>query len=117
MPATQYPAASVGLIPYAYDADVDRHSEPDEDSFLFDPTYGERRAWCTTLSWCGVLNIAMLVTVTVSLLALFKSYLIISFCHNDVLAHIATDQLYWSTQSPFQSNARRYPLPFPQDVS
>ncbi|KAH9835111.1 uncharacterized protein C8Q71DRAFT_858777 [Rhodofomes roseus] len=96
LPRQALPDSHHGFIPYAYHPDVDMHSRPDEDGLIFDPTYGECRAWWTNLSWRGVLN----VTVTLSLLALFISYPIISH-HNNVLTHIATADTHINTTGQY----------------
>ncbi|KAH9913526.1 uncharacterized protein B0H18DRAFT_1126147 [Fomitopsis serialis] len=121
---SKYPAGSVsssrrGFIPYAYDPALDdKHEGPEDDDYIYEPAYGESSRWWNTLSWRGIFNIAMLVAVTCSLLALFISYPIVSFYHNGTLDHIANDNHINSTGQydlTVQSNVRRYPLPVLED--
>ncbi|KZT65275.1 hypothetical protein DAEQUDRAFT_539189 [Daedalea quercina L-15889] len=121
---SKYPASSVatslrGFIPYAYDPDADfKAAVPDDDDYIYEPTYGDDARWWDGLSWRGVLNIAMLIGVTLCLLTLFICYPVVSFYRNDTLEHIAHDTHINSTGQydlTIQSNARRYPLPFLED--
>ncbi|KZS99963.1 glycoside hydrolase family 16 protein [Laetiporus sulphureus 93-53] len=86
---SKYPSGTMvtglrGFIPYAYDPTEDCKDEPEEDDYLYDPKYGDD-THCSALSWRGLWNLSMLVTLLLAILTLFICYPVVSFYHNDDL--------------------------------
>ncbi|KAI0674191.1 beta-glucan synthesis-associated [Trametes maxima] len=82
---SKYPSGMVtaqrGLVPYAYDPEIDKDAPDDDDDFLHTPEYGHDRHsyWSSR----GILNIGVLVILTAAILTLFLCYPLLDFYRNE----------------------------------
>lgn len=69
-----------GLVPYAYEPEVDDGGPPDEEDYLHDPKEeGGFRGDKGHFPWRGVVNISVLIILVLALLALFVLYPVFTY--------------------------------------
>ena len=75
-----FPTARGGLVPYEYDPALDEMDPVDEEDLLHDPAKGKTRK--NSFPWRGIMNVAVLLTLTFGLLVLFVFYPVFIYFHN-----------------------------------
>ncbi|TEB26060.1 concanavalin A-like lectin/glucanase [Coprinellus micaceus] len=83
-PKTPYAAGARdslrGLVPYAYEPELDDGGPPDEEDYLHDPKEeGSFRGDKGHFPWRGVVNISVLIILILALLALFVAYPVFTY--------------------------------------
>lgn len=69
-----------GLVPYAYEPELDDGGPPDEEDYLHDPKEeGSFRGDKGHFPWRGVVNISVLIILILALLALFVAYPVFTY--------------------------------------
>ncbi|KAF6743434.1 beta-glucan synthesis-associated protein-domain-containing protein [Ephemerocybe angulata] len=69
-----------GLVPYAYEPELDDGGPPDEEDFLHDPNAkGGVRGQRGAFPWRGILNVAVIVVLIGALLCLFVLYPVVRY--------------------------------------
>ncbi|KAF7977403.1 hypothetical protein HWV62_4035 [Athelia sp. TMB] len=69
-----------GLVPYAYDPEIDDAGPPDEEDLLHDPS---RESKSSGLAWRGFLNVGVLILLIIGLMCLFLTYPVLTFVQNN----------------------------------
>lgn len=72
-----------GLVPYAYDPDVDDKEPPDEEDMLHDPDDKRPEKTSSLFAMRGFLNVGVLLLLIIGLLCLFIFYPVLSFIRNN----------------------------------
>jgi beta-glucanase (GH16 family) len=72
-----------GLVPYAYDPDVDDKEPPDEEDLLHDPEDKRPEKTSSLFAMRGFMNVGVLLLLILGLLCLFIFYPVLSFIRNN----------------------------------
>lgn len=69
-----------GLVPYAYDPEIDDKDPVDEEDLLHDPSRDMKGAG---FAWRGFVNVGVLILLILALMTLFLAYPVLSFAQNN----------------------------------
>lgn len=72
-----------GLVPYAYDPDIDDKEPPDEEDLLHDPDDKRPEKTSSLFAMRGFMNVGVLLLLILGLLCLFIFYPVLSFIRNN----------------------------------
>ncbi|KAI0266416.1 beta-glucan synthesis-associated [Gloeopeniophorella convolvens] len=75
------PTSRGGLVPYAYDPELDDKEPMDEEDLLHEPDSVDKSS--SVIALRGVLNVGVLVLLIGALLALFIAYPVVTYVHNN----------------------------------